>query len=788
MFPTKDFEIPTEPSLVEKNGRRILSSLGHKISRITEHGLRIQRSFGVVYRLFDEVKKLAKKPTARLPSLICLPWDGICTFRPGHFLFFLVFTIILRRNTSLLRLLSFTLQSSLYALSHLMYPRTHPTSTRQPILARCLYYIVTSSSLVTCLLYPHDAQSQYMLRLLPASERRVFGDIHKHSLAELIDALDQWATRHHLAATDAADTEPERNGMVYLFCGRHFRYIGKSTRDRNEPGGVGRLHEHFSGCYNRKSKEFGTKRYKRGRLEFRFHICFMILLVGPELMTSASELCLINSLKPNGNGKMSTSRRGPRSSRKHRPRPHERLYLPKLEHSNPLEHSQTQNWIAKKMSSLQQERKEKEKQDESGLPYAQNYARHMRIWHRRTGQQGPLNIMDTTYQTLFLQYLAKAAHFNGWDSFVAYRGSSDCLVSLWDLVDQFSSRSRKRIIRYKLKQGCIRFGIPSKPPATFHVADKAERNVVKKFLRKSLMHLRAYSVAVTSWVVKRTKFPVASLPKVFLRRKAAFAARTSDIQEIVKAPDFPELIEEACVGKKLNRIPGSTKFPEPDGKAQLRRKYSETTRLWGKSIGLSVKNRSHLQHQATTSLSFASPTPLIAQETQDFLDKLSPGVDDLLIPEDKSPAETWRWPRRVYLVRLWREVTSAGWRYLPGASPEDAHAVIRDFLIDTLPAKFKYFQTTIRHWKRNMTPYVYLSVKLKCWRPSAVGTSGGSRCPEFDTHSCFRKICSFIMFFNRRFMRKVHRACQCILEHLSDISLWHLGRAPRTLKTKFQKT
>lgn len=778
---TKDSDVTLRSSLIEKEGYSLLARVGHQIKEWTSHVSRIKQGYQVIYHTFDRLRPLVGSENERLPCSEPKAWNGATSFPIGHYLYRTVFKTILKKSYYLLQLAHFFLASSLMSLLFLCYPRSYPTHTKQHTLNRFIYYLMTITTLCSCLLYPNDSQTHQILRLLPPHERKVFSNYLHFSVSDILIALDSWGERHELAATNSDGVAPEKEGLVCVFQGRHFHYIGKSTRGRAVAGGATRLHEHLLNSFNRKAKEFTVRRYKLARREHRFHLSFMIVLLGPELYTSAAETFLINNIRPGGNGKMSRTptKRGPRKHRQKRERPWQRT-VP--ESQNPLEQPVAQAWISKHMMKIAADRKARENQDCRQLPYCQNYVQNIRHVKRTTGLVGPLNLFAAENQTLFPQYLSKIQHFEQWEIFVAVRGNADHILFLLDAVEDFTSKSRRRVIRFKIRQGLALYNLPAKQIPTIPVGERTDRVPLQRSLRSTLAKLCVYSKHVCSWVVRKTRFPVAPLRKVSLRRNAAYVARTSQVTDLMSDPELPSIIAEACDGTNLKRVPGSTKFEEPDAVHTQQQQYPTLVGAWAQKVGISKVKRTTLSQTVRDQCVPPPRDILIPEPTSKFLQHLSVPKESVLIPEDKSPAESWCWGRKPYIARLWREVMNAGWRYLPGATPGGAHEVIRDFLIREIPEKFKFQTTRIRHWKKCFCPYIYLSIKLKCWSPL-----GGTRCKDYVKHACMRKTYSFIQFFNRRWLRKVHRACQCVLEHLSDVSTWQLGRAPNTIRTKFNK-
>lgn len=156
--------------------------------------------------------------------------------------------------------------------------------------------------------------------------------------------------------------------------------------------------------------------------------------------------------------------------------------------------------------------------------------------------------------------------------------------------------------------------------------------------------------------------------------------------------------------------------------------------------------------------------------------------NSVFLVEDKSPAESWEWQRDTYLWALLEETNKAKWECIPGVTPEDADLALKNFIADSLPERFRFMSKQVRAWPKNIVPYLYGSVKLKCWFPDG----GGRRC-EKPAHSCYRRIISYFRLWRRKYWRRIHRGNQIMLEGAPTRSCWNLDDTPRALHDSFNE-
>jgi hypothetical protein len=122
-----------------------------------------------------------------------------------------------------------------------------------------------------------------------------------------------------------------------------------------------------------------------------------------------------------------------------------------------------------------------------------------------------------------------------------------------------------------------------------------------------------------------------------------------------------------------------------------------------------------------------------------------------VILEDKSPSESWERDELGYQSSILDGVENSGWEET-GYTEQQADSAIRLRMVTLLPARFAFFKARIIAWHKVMVPYVYTSVKRKCYED-------GKKLCEKIGHSCERKIVSFVALWGRAFLRIIHRAC-----------------------------
>lgn len=222
----------------------------------------------------------------------------------------------------------------------------------------------------------------------------------------------------------------------------------------------------------------------------------------------------------------------------------------------------------------------------------------------------------------------------------------------------------------------------------------------------------------------------------------------------LESDELWDIVESASVeearGEGMVRVSGSTKVPLGREPWEWAEQYERAGVAWARAVKVPKRLR-NIVAKSIASAEFTDPFYKTKEERtayQAFRDSLSQdgepagcptnphagsrtlgvgesgnergkgkvhGTARVIAPEDKSPHESFILTARQYTFFAVASVLQTGWQLLPEVSPECADAFVRDNMISNLPAKFEHLAPRIRKWGKSLVPYVYLSIKRKCF-------------------------------------------------------------------------
>lgn len=182
---------------------------------------RIAAAFAVFYTSLDKVREL-KGSRRPIPAPQGTSWLDGTTFPLGHFFYSLCFMIILQRSLVLFYGLQKLVCIATGSIIWFCHPRSGSASTRQPVITRVVFYLLTMQSLLACLHSPDARQVKRVVRLLPPCERHAFKNWRHTDTNILLEGFASWRLRHELAASHSENTFPELSDCVYAYQGQHF--------------------------------------------------------------------------------------------------------------------------------------------------------------------------------------------------------------------------------------------------------------------------------------------------------------------------------------------------------------------------------------------------------------------------------------------------------------------------------------------------------------------------------------------------------------------------------------
>ena len=137
----------------------------------------------------------------------------------------------------------------------------------------------------------------------------------------------------------------------------------------------------------------------------------------------------------------------------------------------------------------------------------------------------------------------------------------------------------------------------------------------------------------------------------------------------------------------------------------------------------------------------AQPWPLAAEPAQAHYDAHSSLMSQtpegvLIVPEDKSPQESYIRSEEGHFWNFRKELDASGWTPQEGVTPEQAEKATRSELIQALLTRFSFLRTQIKKWSKRCSPTGYTSIKRKCF-------ADGRRVCSTPNQACIRKIASY---------------------------------------------
>lgn len=615
-------------------------------------------------------------------------------------------------------------------------------------------------------------QAKRVLRVLPPEECTVL----KFGIGSNVETNTSCLQRIVDRQRHLIDGPPLVFGL-YQWWSVSWRYVGIGKHQRkmhpNQGGLSRRFLEHMCGTIRSRYRESFKLRYRLSRRSAPWSSFFMVCLTGSEAWVRACEYveCKVHQPCSNGTPPDPKSRRN-----KHRSRPTKQLRRPCMHQGSLV----TETCIEKRYctelrrvaSRAVSAGRETPGCDFWCLSYTQAYILCLKSWFVKTGEQGPLDIYTPFHRRLLLLYL----------------GLKTCVVNIAVAKRRDAFMALKCAIRLR----CLK-GPGQRVNARRHLDDwlKLDGFAVTRIHYLKLPHvsLLPYARRVMSHMLRHLP-SMTELEKKWVASRMRFCTgKTRTFKDewnhakLCKAPG-PWPHTDPSIPQ---RIPGhvarvdknwqvAQRMPKAEQLDLCRTLVSETLgSMISQNMSCFQNNscaphvsvprvvRQHWQSQDRSHLAFL-------RYTNDLLIPEGTAV----VPDDKAKKVAWKMPVASYLL-LCMSFASASvtWERCT-VSQAEANQWLCMFVMSVLGVKL----AKRLHISKSsfLLPYVYVTIKEKCWRQA-------QRVCSKPLHSCVRKVVSYANWQRKRVWRSIHRAWETILKQCGKTNdVWSLHDASKRLK------
>ena len=601
--------------------------------------------------------------------------------------------------------------------------------------------------------------------------------------ASITEALELYQFVY-LQARCVQDPRPQVKGeqsvpssFVYQL-GSESLYIGQGAQVRGSSGysgGVGRLREHLRGlrCVAQGTPTKERSRYLQLAPGCNSWLLLYFLAITPTTQVHALESAHIAYTRPLANNLNNAHLGRLRARYRQHPRARQRRHTRrKFEHSSEAHTALNQTWYDKRISTLCSQR----------MGFSQYLAARHRWQHllqHRYGdlydvlmQQrvqarqgfGPLNLTGSGNTILMLKWASTFPLVIPWELVCKARtNGTDYLYNVWEFTTLYPFWMDRVRVRSSLKSYLHSVKLPTPVSSVVKVSHPSEVTSVKSWLARTVQQARPSRPAWATWAAKSVRIVVR--PQLTLRRRLCNVARTfrrQDFQDLARFSlhDF----HLAARGEDMERIPMNGRIPliTPTLPQPQRDNTQTSCRRWLSSQGLDKNTYPNYKCRRPRP---APPLPLdgrqyqaLGEARQNFENRALEAQEPISFTvEDKDPNTLWRINGLYHLARWLHMIAKAPdrWRVVDTskAAVVGWYRLLYDYTIPKpLRAKGEG-PLNAEH-----VPYIYPTVKLKCWDGDHLPpVSGRHKCKK-PQHSCFRNICSFVRLPSRSLYRSISRA------------------------------
>jgi len=298
-----------------------------------------------------------------------------------------------------------------------------------------------------------------------------------------------------------------------------------------------------------------------------------------------------------------------------------------------------------------------------------------------------------------------------------------------------------------------RRGITANQLLSITVEHEAHVPAMKKRLKEGVNRLTFVPSEIRDWWLRTTTVRTGGRKTGRLWQDAQTKIRKAGTEELFGFSQGE--IDSFEKGENLHRIPGSTRIPVLRSEEEWTQQYRGQLLEWARHAKVPTRNRWKFAG-ALKPGDFSDPyySSVAAREEYTFFreefQERGADRDRVFSLEDKSPTETWSIKFRQYCYYAVLSAVRTGWEYLPGVTPEMAEKSNRSYIEKLVPPRFNYLRKKVRQWGKTLTPYAYVSLKLKCFDPLV-----GLVCKKRG-HQHYRKILSFKNLWGRRLAKRIH--------------------------------
>ena len=434
-------------------------------------------------------------------------------------------------------------------------------------------------------------------------------------------------------------------------------------------------------------------------------------------------------------------------------------------------------------------------------PYAQAYQEMQERRKAWNGSVGPIDILSPKHRRLFLLWMVKAEAKAkvDWKEVGRRWGVEYPELEVARASRRLGRQGRSRRVWSTAIARIKERNLPTPATLRFKVEAGVPKSTARKELRRVIETKADIHPEVRVWVKEELKIQTVTAQTFTKKRNPGAVVKKATLSEVREF--MSERENDVMAGRGLKRLPGSSKVPTPQRMADLVRHLQEHKQNLSRILNPlpcsppTGSGRPKHTRKAIAPISeeayeeIFQNLPKRSRSAQTHLEEYASHYEGVAAKthtccaEDKSMNETWLIAVDVYLGLVFMSLLVAKWVLLGNLTVKVAEYAVRQHYIDELPPRMARFLPKILSWKGSLLPYIYNTIKWKCFKGEA---SHPKSCTK-EGHSCTRKIVSYFNTWGRDINRIYHRGAQRILEELPTHELWALKDGPRTLRRKFDR-
>ena len=393
------------------------------------------------------------------------------------------------------------------------------------------------------------------------------------------------------------------------------------------------------------------------------------------------------------------------------------------------------------------------------------YDHFMRAHVTSTGAAGPLNLYDAGLRLLLIRFAAWKPKSVTWARVVSDRyGNRDVLTHMWQMMGLLPHFRDKLRARADLELTMREFGLPPPKTVTVTIPHSSWIAPLRSWMGNVIKLVQTALPFTSAMIKSSTRMAVqADLPA---KRRVPNMARTVMEFDVEMLQNLTQKdLALAVSGADLSRMTLHGRSPSgafgdlgtSEGHSSAVKAAWSQCGMWLRAFGIFdlVSGRLGWPHLQTIS----QKNGILETIRSDQATFLSSAENVAITVEDKDPNIFWVGNSLLSTVRWLTQFSAAKDRWKFVTTPMDQVVSWYRLLFDyTIPKNLHTRSSCISAWN---LPYIYETIKGKCWSSTAVIVDGQGETKHTCTkpgHSCMRNICSFIRFPGRKLYQRFGKA------------------------------